>query len=197
MARRCFHTKTKAGVCSAGFTLHSAPLTASRFDRGAELWLIKAGLRGVPRSFNKTTFSVLPRGGWKRTHFFALSDAMIRAALFGASHRGEVWGAMRHLGPRSPTWRRSCVRLKPSAKVSGDVTNTNCETRVPTLARRRSFSFSRALSAHTTTFVGKIARGVLSPTLRVHRTHFWASVSTYGSSFSVVKFVRVSGSSVT
>ena len=159
--------------------------------------MIKAGLRGPPVHLTRQPFRFF-RGGAGNVHISLRSATPCFEQLsFGASHRGEVWGAMRHLGPRSPTWRRSCVRLKPSAKVSGDVTNTNCETRVPTLARRRSFSFSRALSAHTTTFVGKIARGVLSPTLRVHRTHFWASESTYGSSFSVVKFVRVSGSSVT
>ena len=111
--------------------------------------MIKAGLRGPPVHLTRQPFRFF-RGGAGNVHISLRSATPRYQQLsFGASHRGEVWGAMRHLGPRSPTWRRSCVRLKPSAKVSGDVTNTNCETRVPTLARRRFFSFSRALSAHT------------------------------------------------
>lgn len=165
--------RVEATVCSARFSHHSAPFTTSRFALRAAISLNKAGLRGVARSFRKTLAFGSSEGlleTW--TIFCARSRRYIRAFFLQHVACRSVWVQTRRLRPRASTEWQSFVRLKPSTGISGDVTHTFANIRVPALWLSDGYRRSRACSAHRNTFFKKIGCGVLSFLRRCHRAPF-------------------------
>lgn len=126
--------RVEAAKCSAGFSRHSAPPAASGFALRAELSLLKAGLRGVARSFRKT----LPFGsseGWPETWTFfrARSRRYMRASFLRHGVCSGIWVQACQLQPRTLTWWQSFARLKSSARIFSDVTHTFANIRVRAL----------------------------------------------------------------
>ena len=117
---------------------------------------------------------------------------------FGVSHLRRIWGSARLLPPRASTSWRSRVCLKPSARVCGDVNDSNSKMFVLTLARRRCFRAVASLSSVRTLLPKKMrvaccpqSRGVAAPVLLRLRQ------STRTCSLLGVKFMCFNGSSDT
>ena len=155
--------RIEAAVCSSRFSRHGAPFTTSRFALRAAVSLNKAGLRGVARSFRKTLAFESSEGLLETWTFFCARSRRDISA-FSLQHVAcqSVWVQARRLRPRASTWWQSFVRLKSSTGISGDVTHTFANIRVPSLWLNVGNRRSRACSAHRNTFFKKIGCGVLS-----------------------------------
>lgn len=159
-------------MCSAGFGHRDAPPPVSRLPLHAELWQQGAGSRRFIVQDKRFRLFLAAAGN---SHISLRSATHTYAQVSsGVSHLGGIWGSARHLPPRGSTSWRSCVCLKPSSRVFGDVTNTNSNTLVLALARICCFSCSREFIVRAHAFAEKNTRGVLPSVSRCRRTRFRA-----------------------
>ena len=91
--------QVEAAKCCAGFSRHSAPPAASRFTLRAELLMLKAGLRGVARSF-RNTLSFGSSEGWPETWtFFRAACCLPRCLGIGVPPAASSFDVVAELRP--------------------------------------------------------------------------------------------------